>query len=164
MDKALMNGSLRYELEMACNFTQLVLFRPFLHYLRVIADRRAISLAESWHALACIKLASSTVLRSAEMTASCPDLALSWELVYTLFLAIICLIFLISAHNGTSQPSEAWRRATVGIQTLMANACVDDGASSCLKVIKVSRSRMPQLQLNVLMNCKGSCPAAQSYR
>lgn len=163
MDKALINGSLRYELEMACNFTQLVLFRPFLHYLRVMADGRAISLAESRHALACIKVASTTVLRSAEMTSRYPELALSWEFVYTLFLAIMCLIFLISAHHGTSQPSEAWRRAAVGIETMMANACVDDGASSCLKVVKVSRCRWSQRGFNLLIHRTGSCPAAQSY-
>lgn len=148
MDKALMNGSLRYELEMACNFTQLVLFRPFLHYLRVIADRRAISLAESWHSLACIKLPRPCACLGVGVHAfPCnnvshfPDFCSQWDF----------------AAKRSLAKSYCWHPDFDG------ERMCDDGASSCLKVIKVSRSRMPQLRLNVLMNCKGSCPAAQSY-
>ena len=134
---------MRYDLEMACNFAQIVLYRPFLHYLRVMADGKAIPLSQSRHALACIKLASTTILRSEAIMRDCPDLPLSWDAAYTLFLAIMCLVFLISAHNGTSDPSEAWRRASVGIRILTANVCVDDCASASLKVL-----RMVTRQLN----------------
>lgn len=134
---------MRYDLEMACNFAQIVLYRPFLHYLRVMADGKAIPLSQSRHALACIKLASTAISRSEAVTRNHPDLPLSWDAAYTLFLAIMCLVFLISAHNGTSHPSEAWRRASVGIRILTANVCVDDCASVCLKVL-----RMVTRQLN----------------
>lgn len=134
---------MRYDLEMACIFAQIVLYRPFLHYLCVMADGKAIPLSQSRHALACIKLASTAISRSEAVTRNHPDLPLSWDAAYTLFLAIMCLVFLISAHNGTSQPSEAWRRASVGIRILTANVCVDDCASACLKVL-----RMVTRQLN----------------
>lgn len=122
---------------MACNFAQIVLFRPFLHYLRFMADGKAIPLSQSRHALACIKIASTTILRSQTIMDSLSHTSMSWDAVYTLFLAVMCLVFLISAHNGTSQPSEAWQRGAVGIRILTANKCVDGCASGCLDVLKM---------------------------
>lgn len=124
------------DLEMACNFTQLVLYRPFLPYLRIMAEGKAIPLSQSRHALACIKLASKTILRLERNARAKPHVPLSWDATYTLFLAIMCLVFLISAHNGTSQPSEAWHRGAVGIRLLTANACVDNCAAVCLKMLR----------------------------
>lgn len=157
---------MRYDLEMVCNFAQITLYRPFLHYLRVMADSKAIPKSQSRHALACIKLASNTILRSEAMARGYPDLALSWESTYTLFLGIMCLVFLISAHNNTSQPSEAWRRATVGIRILYANACVDDCASACLRVLKVVVRQLnhtvdfdfDQIEASARQVCRPSAP------
>jgi hypothetical protein len=103
-----------------------------------MADSKApITKMQSRHALACIKLASTTILRSEAISMEHPTVPLSWESCYTLFLATMCLVFLIAAHNGTSQPSEAWRRASVGIRILYANVCADDCASACLEVLKM---------------------------
>lgn len=121
---------------MACNFAQLVLYRPFLPYLRIMARGKAIPLSQSRHALACIKLASKTILRLEATASANPDVSLSWDTTYTLFLAIMCLVFLISAHKGTSQPSEAWRQGATGIRILAANACVDNCAVACLKTLR----------------------------
>jgi hypothetical protein len=49
----------------------------------------------------------------------------------------MCLIFLIAAHNGTSQPGEAWRRARTGIGVLCRQVCVGDCAGRCLVVLRV---------------------------
>jgi hypothetical protein len=127
----------RYDLEMAFIFTQIVMFRPFLHYLRGMAEGKAIPLSQSRYALACIKLASTAILRSNEIATQCPNIRLAWDTCYTLALSVMCLIFLISAHNGTSQPSEAWRRGALGVRLLVANECASDCASTTLKVIKM---------------------------
>lgn len=131
--------SAKYELEMSYQFAQIVLFRPLLHYLRIMADGGKISLAQSQYALSCIKLASTTILRSEVMIKQGgvvhPG---SWMTVYTIFLSVMCLIFLIAAHNGTSQPSEAWQRAAAGIRLIATCKCVDSCSSAGLRVLKVS--------------------------
>lgn len=121
---------------MACNFAQLVLYRPFLPYLRNMAEGKAIPLSQSRHALACIKLASTTIIRLDSNALAMPDVPLPWSTTYTLFLAIMCLVFLISAHNGTAHPSEAWHRCETGIRLLTKNACIDNGAATCLKMLR----------------------------
>ncbi|ETN40756.1 uncharacterized protein HMPREF1541_05036 [Cyphellophora europaea CBS 101466] len=127
----------KHFLETASNFSQLILYRPFLHYLRHMADNKApIPRSQSRHALACVKLASNTILRTQLVLGTDTPVPLSWDTIYTLFLAVMCLVFLISAHNGTSLPSEAWKRASIGIGILYANACVDNGASMCLRVLR----------------------------
>lgn len=92
--------------------------------------------SQSRHALACIKLASTTILRLEATTKANPGVPLSWETTYTLFLAIMCLVFLISSHNGTSQPTEAWQRSTTGIRLLITNACGDNCAVTCLRMLR----------------------------
>lgn len=130
------NSVVSRDLEMACNFAQLILYRPFLPYLRIMAEGKAIPLSQSRHALACIKLASTTIVRLESNALAMPDVPLSWSTTYTLFLAIMCLVFLISAHNGTSHPSEAWHRCETGIRLLTKNACVDNCAATCLKLLR----------------------------
>ena len=60
----------------------------------------------------------------------------NWTCIYTIFLAVVALIFLISIHEGTSKPGEAWRRAETGIKILAALRCHDGGARPCLAIIK----------------------------
>ncbi|RVX70396.1 hypothetical protein B0A52_05895 [Exophiala mesophila] len=130
------NSEMSRHLEMACNFAQLSFYRPFLPYLRIMAEGKAIPLSHSRHALACIKLASTTITRLESNALAMPDVLLSWDTTYTLFLAIMCLVFLISAHKGTSRPSEAWKRCETGIRLLTKNACMENCATTCLKMLK----------------------------
>ncbi|RMZ77638.1 hypothetical protein DV738_g4292, partial [Chaetothyriales sp. CBS 135597] len=133
---------LKHELSSTYLHVQITLYMPFLHYLRVMAAGAAISLNQSQHALACLKVASTTILKTeAAMNsgAFCPT---SWRSVYSVFLAVICLVFLIAAHNGTSQPSEAWKRALAGIRILAACRCCDNGADACLAILKMVVRRL----------------------
>lgn len=130
------NSVIGRDLEITCNFAQLILYRPFLPYLRNMAGGRSVPIARSRHALACIKLASTTISRLETCAIAMPDVPLSWSTTYILFLAIMCLVFLISAHNGTAHPSEAWHRCETGIRLLTRNACVDNCAATCLKMLR----------------------------
>ncbi|KAI1371804.1 hypothetical protein F4677DRAFT_449982 [Hypoxylon crocopeplum] len=109
-----------HDLEMTYNFGHIILFRPLLHYLRIMADGGSISVMQSYHALACIKIASSTIVRSHEMVKEGLLLTGLWTSIYTIFLSVMCLIFLIAAHRGTVRPSQAWQRAAVGIRLIAA--------------------------------------------
>jgi hypothetical protein len=128
---------IKHELEMAYHFSQMLLFRPFLHYLRIMADGGTITLTESQHALACIKVASTTIARSEVMMGKRNLPPASWMTLYSLFLSVMCLVFLIAAHHGTTQPSEAFKKAVTGIRVLASYRCVDHCAVACLNVLRI---------------------------
>lgn len=137
---------MKYELEMSYKFAQIVLFRPLLHYLIVMADGGTISLMQSQHALACIKLASTCIVHSETLLKRGVLYPGSWIAVYTVFLSVMCLIYLIAAHNGTSQPSQAWQRAALGIRIIAACNCVNNCAAAGLQVLKVRKLTTAQAE------------------
>ena len=122
---------------MAYYFGQIVLYRPFLHYLANISQGTAATKQQSQRALICIKIASVVIARSEAMQAQGLLSSASWTSIYTLFLAIVCLTFLIATQRGTKSPIEAWRRAESGIRLLASTSCPDMGSSQCLGVLKV---------------------------
>lgn len=129
---------MKYELEMAFYLGQFVLYQPFLHYLIQMANGLPISKVQSQHALACIKIAATTISRSEVMYQRGLLAPASWSVIYTLFQAVMCLLFLIATHNGTLRPSEAWKKGELGIKLLATMRCFDNGAVRCLWIIKVS--------------------------
>lgn len=122
---------------MAFYFGQFVLYQPFLHYLIQMANGSAITRTQSLPALACIKVAATTIARADIMHQRGLLSPASWSTIYTLFLAVLCLLFLIATHNGTARPSEAWKKGELGIRLLAAMRCFDNGAARCLLIIKV---------------------------
>jgi hypothetical protein len=128
---------MKYELEMTYYFGQMAVYRPFLHYLKKLAEQELLSRSQSQHALACIKISSLSIKRAEEMMQRGFLCSASWISIYTVFLSVCCLIFLIASHHGTSKPSEAWRKAQIGIRLLAAARCRDDGATACLNIIRV---------------------------
>ncbi|KAH8179329.1 hypothetical protein LIA77_00848 [Sarocladium implicatum] len=126
------------DLEMIYNFCQLIVFRSHLHHLRSVAVGGSMSKAQSYHALACLKVATTTighVDRSTDST-ELRSLSDSWLGIYTIYTAVMCLVFLIAAHPGTARPSVAWQRAYRGIRILAACSCENNMAAACLRMIK----------------------------
>ncbi|KAJ9602912.1 Gypsy retrotransposon integrase-like protein 1 [Cladophialophora chaetospira] len=138
--KAEMSAIMKYELEMSFYLGQFVLYQPFLHYLIQMANGMPIPRIQSQHALACIKIASTTITRSEIMHQRGLLAPASWSVIYTLYQAVMCLLFLIATHNGTSRPSEAWKKGELGIRLLATMRCFDNGAVRCLWIIKVGLS------------------------
>lgn len=124
---------------MIYNFCQTIVFRSHLHHLRSVAVGGSMSKTQSYHALACLKIATSTIGHIDRPTDSnqLTNLADSWLGVYTIFSAVMCLVFLIAAHPGTASPSVAWQRAHKGIRILAACSCGNNMASACLDVVKI---------------------------
>lgn len=137
----------RQHLELAFCWSQLLIYSPFLHYLRPLAAGLPLPEAHSRAALTCLKIAVNTIIRcdnllqilkqghgqDTQVRTMHPS---NWSLIYSLFLAVVMLIFLISLHDGTSRPSQAWQRAQMGIKVLMALKCTEGGASRCLAIIQ----------------------------
>lgn len=134
----------RSEGDFALYWSQLSTNIPFLHYLRPLADGQPIPDSASRPALTCLKIAVNVIIRSEGLLKSLTESDTysqfmhpsNWTCIYTIFLAVVALVFLISIHEGTSKPSEAWRKADSGIRILTALRCGDRGATLCLAVIK----------------------------
>ncbi|KIX07569.1 uncharacterized protein Z518_02222 [Rhinocladiella mackenziei CBS 650.93] len=127
---------LKYELEMSYYFGQIVLYRPFLHYLANMSEGGSVTQQQSQRALICTKIASIVITRSEAMHAQGMLCSASWTSIYTLFLSVVCLTFLIATQSGTNRPIEAYRRAESGIRLLAATACPGMGSVQCLGVLK----------------------------
>lgn len=121
---------------------QLQLYTPFLRHLVTMADGSFTPRSRSQRVLACIKTASKTIsLCEALMQQNALEPA-SWFQTYTLFLAVLTLLFLIAAHKGTTQPSQAWSKGEVGIRLLAAMRCSENSATRCLAVIRALVERL----------------------
>lgn len=134
----------RRHLEILYCWSQLLTYCPFLHYLRPLARGQQLPETLSRPALTCLKIAVNTITRCDSLVQSVwqSDVYVhmlhpsNWTFIYTVFLAVVVLIFLISLHAGTSKPSEAWRKAQTGIKILMAMRCDEGGATPCLAIIQ----------------------------
>jgi hypothetical protein len=144
-------------------FGQFVLYQPFLHYLIQMANGAPISRTQSQHALACIKIAATTISRSEVMLQRGLLAPASWSVIYTLFQAVMCLLFLIATHNGTARPSEAWKKGELGIRLLAAMRCFDNGAVRCLWIIKMAIKQLSHTvqfdvdQIVAMTDCPCTC-------
>jgi hypothetical protein len=125
---------LKFDLEIAFYFSQIVLFRPFLHAL---ANDSSVTQEQTSRALICLKVASHALAEYEAMNLQGHLNSASWMSLYTLFLSVICLIFLIATQDGTRRPVEAWRKAEIGARLLTAASCPGLGSRQCLKVLKV---------------------------
>ncbi|EXJ55707.1 hypothetical protein A1O7_08636 [Cladophialophora yegresii CBS 114405] len=161
-----MSAILKYELEMAFYLGQFILYQPFLHYLIQMANGLPIIKIQSQHALACIKIASTTITRSEIMHQRGLLAPASWSVMYTLFQAVMCLLFLIATHNGTSRPSEAWKKGELGIRLLATMRCFDNGAVRCLWIIKMvikQLSHTVQFDVDQIVAATGClCPCSRT--
>jgi hypothetical protein len=128
----------RRDLDMMYNLCQIILFRPHLHYIREMYAGKPVSVAESYYALACIRVSSSTIALAQEPHDQ-PTLSLteSWSTIYTIFSSVVCLVFLVAAHPATTLPSVAWQRACVGVRFITSNRRPDNISTICLEILKM---------------------------
>lgn len=92
-------------------------------------------MAQSYHALACLKIATTTIANAEKWPPG--SMAGSWLAIYTVFSAVMCLVFLIAAHPGTARPSVAWHRARKGICIIASYRCGSNLAVACVEVLRI---------------------------
>jgi hypothetical protein len=134
-----------YELRMAHNLGHILLYRPFLHYLARPRgdnepDHRQLRCASE-----CIKIARETISRSDEMLAQGYLAPAAWQSVYTIFLAIVALIFYLATQKGDPEYSMVEKDAFTGIRVLASTSCQDIGSRRCLDVLKVLTRRLSRI-------------------
>ncbi|KAF2157030.1 hypothetical protein K461DRAFT_263985 [Myriangium duriaei CBS 260.36] len=132
-----LSARMKAELELTAYACQLKLYMPFLQYLVGMANGSFTKRTRSQRVLACIKTASKTISLCDSLMRQHLLEPSSWFQTYALFLAVLTLVFLIAAHKGTTQPSQAWTKGESGIRIMAAMRCDGNAATKCLRCIRV---------------------------
>ncbi|KAK7185043.1 fungal specific transcription factor [Paraphaeosphaeria sporulosa] len=132
-------------LRMAFAHAQLLLYRPFLHYVsssersKASVDQRAFACAS-----ACISVSRNIIHISAEMKKRGLLVGAYWFSMYTTFFAIISILYFV-LENPTSQTSrELFRDALEGKELLDYFAKRSLAADRCSETLKSIFDRLPE--------------------
>jgi len=120
---------------------QIILYRPFLHYLIQMNSDRLLDERKKRCALACIRASQDTIAVAKEMEKQGLVCAASWPSVYTVFLATVSLVF-FAATTRVDNPDMFTVRedADKGMILLNNLKCHDLGPKRCLAVLEVHTS------------------------
>lgn len=124
---------------MAFAHAQLLLYRPFLHYVsqshrsQPSVDQRAFACAS-----ACISVSRNIIHITAEMKRRGLLIGAYWFSMYTTFFAIISLLYFVLENPESSTSHELFRDALEGKQLLDYFAKRSLAADRCSETLKVS--------------------------
>ena len=115
---------------------QLLLYRPFLHYVSVRSHSGKLEPSSQACAAACVHVSRNIIHITASMNQNGLLVGSYWFTIYTTFFAILSLVFY--ALENTSVSQEIMRDAIVGRQTLAALAKRSMAADRCTATLTVS--------------------------
>jgi hypothetical protein len=126
---------------MAFGHAQLLLYRPFLHYVsqgykNKTVDQRAFACAS-----ACISVSRNIVHITAEMKRRGLLIGAYWFTMYTTFFAIISLLYFVLENPNNPTSHELFREALEGKEVLAHFAKKSMAADRCTATLNV---RQPQ--------------------
>lgn len=128
----------RYEIEMSYCFGQIILYRPFLHYLAKRGETAPSGKRQLEYALRCLKASSRAISASLvqqQRGLLCPA---SWPSAYCIFLSLICLTFAFVTRESDSNIEKCRGEIEVGARLLAHATCpTDTGSRPCLEILKV---------------------------
>lgn len=122
---------IKKDLEMVYSLCQIMVFRSHLHHLRSVLAGGSMSKTLSYPALVCLKVATSTIDHAREESDG------SWLTIYTIYSAAMCLVFLVAADPGTTEPRVAWQTACRGVRILTMCRCGNNLSSACLEAVRM---------------------------
>lgn len=129
--------SIKYELQIFYYFTQIVLYRAFLHHLAKQHKDRPGGQRQLSYAQTCVRMARKVIGVSIEHQRKgllCP---VSWPSVYTTFLSVVCLVFAHATREEGAAAPEIKEDIEHGIRLLACTACTTDtGSVRCLEVLR----------------------------
>lgn len=129
--------SVKYEMHSCYYFAQIVLYRPFLHYLARPQNDQSVGERERTYAATCVTMAGKVVEISMEHQRKgllCPA---SWPSVYTVFIAVVCLVFAYATRKENSNDDQTREDIKDGIRLLASTACTTDtGSVRCLEILR----------------------------
>jgi hypothetical protein len=132
-------SSVRHLLRMSYAHTQMMLYRPFLHYIGNLncqatkcSDKRAYACAA-----ACISVSRNIVHITAEMKRRGLLIGAYWFTMYTTFFAVLSLIYIHLDNPESSTGQDMLRDAQEGRETLEQVAKRSMAADRCSFVLGV---------------------------
>ncbi len=140
---------------MAYSHVQIILYRPFLHYLTQMNNEGLLDERKSRCALACISASRDAIAIASEMEQQGLICAASWPSVYTMFLAIVSLVFFTATTRPDHPLMVAVKEdADKGVIVLDKLKCHDLGPKRCLAVLEVNPSLcVGQPELTMVARC-----------
>jgi hypothetical protein len=130
-------------LRMAYAHAQMMLYRPFLHYVSHTCKSKVIDKRSYACAAACVSVSRNIIHIASEMKKRGLLCGAHWFTMYTSFFAILSLVFfaLENPENQTSQ--DVLRDANEGKETLAELAKRSMAADRCTSTLNVSSCRSP---------------------
>lgn len=125
---------------MAYAHAQMVLYRPFLHYVSQtcksnIVDKRAYACAA-----ACVSVSRNIIHITTEMKKRGLLIGAYWFTMYTTFFAILSLVYFVLENPDTAASQDVLRDINEGKETLQQLAKRSMAADRCTATLVVCRS------------------------
>lgn len=123
---------------MAYAHIQLVLYRPFLHYVSQSYQAQSIDKRSYACAAACVSVSRNIVHLTGEMKRRGLLVGSYWFYMYTTFFAIISLVFYILENPQNPKVEDILKEAHEGRDTLAGLAARSLAADRCSRTLAVS--------------------------
>ena len=128
---------IRHLLRMAYAHCQMVLYRPFLHYISQDPHSKNVDKRSYAVAAACVSVSQNIVHVTSEMKKQGLLVGSYWFYMYTTFFSIISLIFFVLENPRSPTSAGILEDAYEGKDTLAALAAKSHAADRCSKVLAV---------------------------
>ncbi len=123
---------------MAYAHIQMVLYRPFLHYVSESYQAKDIDKRSYACAAACVSVSRNIVHLTGQMKRKGLLVGSYWFYMYTTFFAIISLVFYILENSQSPKVEDILKDAYEGKDTLAALAAKSLAADRCSRTLTVS--------------------------
>ena len=128
---------IRHLLRMAYAHCEMVLYRPFLHYISQDLQSKNVDKRSYACAAACVSVSRNIIHVTTEMKKQGLLVGSYWFYMYTTFFSIISLIFFVLENPRSPTSAEILNDAYEGKATLAALAAKSHAADRCSKVLAV---------------------------
>jgi hypothetical protein len=138
MEHFLNNNRVQQLLRMAYGHAQLLLYRPFLHYVSQNYKSEKIDQRAYACASACISVSRNIIHITAEMKRRGFLVGAYWFSMYTTFFAILSLLYFVLENPNNPTSHELFREALAGKAVLAHFAKRSMAADRCTVTLNVS--------------------------
>lgn len=152
---ALTKSRVQQRLRMAFAHVQMFLYRPFLHYISQKSPAKMTDKRSYACAAACVSVSRNIIHISDEMKKRGLLNGSYWFYMYTLFFAILTLVFFVLENPSSSTTQDIMKDALAGKETLASLARTSRAADKSMQILAV-RIPVSAYWLD-LLNCRRGC-------
>ncbi|KAI9816464.1 MAG: hypothetical protein M1827_001596 [Pycnora praestabilis] len=131
-------------LRMAYAHVQMILYRPFLHYVSQSYQTKTVDKRSYACAAACVSVSRNIIHITAEMKRRGLLIGAYWFTMYTTFFAIMTLVFYTLENPDSSTSQDILRDAKEGKETLASLSSRSMAADRCTATLAVLFDKLPE--------------------